>query len=188
MTYNAFLAIPRPGAWLRAGFSLALLLIFLTSCGDGAGPRPRTTFLSFTSDAGDFIGLGETKRYGLDDGTWTARYDPVSGGTNHVVLRFDGPPLGDFWIRDLSGAAGQLLTTRTYEDARRHPFNGAQPGLSFTRDGRGCNELTGRFVIHDLALDPDGFIDRLHASFEQHCEGASAALRGEVSILANPWR
>jgi hypothetical protein len=27
-----------------------------------------------------------------------------------------------------------------------------------------------------------------NVTFEQHCDGVSAALRGELAIVANPWR
>jgi len=80
------------------------------------------------------------------------------------------------------------LAVGTYNDARRWPFAGAQPALSFSGTGRGCNTLTGSFVIREMVLGAGGTLDRFQASFEQHCEGRSPALRGDVSIAANPWR
>jgi hypothetical protein len=37
-------------------------------------------------------------------------------------------------------------------------------------------------------MGPGNTLDRFHATFEQHCEGASPALKGEVKIVSNPWR
>jgi hypothetical protein len=48
--------------------------------------------------------------------------------------------------------------------------------------------VTGRFTIQQIALHADDTVDRLYATFEQHCEGVSVALHGTVSIAANPWR
>ena len=47
-------------------------------------------------------------------------------------------------------------------------------------DGRGCNQLSGRFVVVDLARNASNEITRFAADFEQHCEGLPPALRGSV--------
>jgi hypothetical protein len=50
--------------------------------------------------------------------------------------------------------------------------------------GRGCNEVTGRFVIHEIAFAADGSVLRFVADFEQHCEGGPPALRGTIRYYA----
>jgi hypothetical protein len=46
--------------------------------------------------------------------------------------------------------------------------------------------LTGRFDVLEATFGPNGYIERFHATFEQHCEGATAALRGEVRVVNPP--
>jgi hypothetical protein len=181
---------------------LRVLCVALTvtgsACGDGdgsnpAGPSrssPGSTFLDLRSDPGDYIGAGESHRYTLTDSVWQTRVDVGVLEPNHVwvSLRPVDNTLRWWWTFDVSAPTGQSLKVGTYENARRWPFQGAQPGLSFSGTGRGCNMLTGAFVIRAIQIGPGNTLERFHATFEQHCEGSSAALRGEINVLANPWR
>ena len=173
------------------GCALPGLLALVAACGTPTDPGPEpTTFLSFASSPGDFIGGGETHRYVLTDGTWAASY---AGSTEASFLQVSVVPVTTpwswFWYLHLGAPAGQTLHVGTYESAERWPFqSAAHPGLDFSGTGRGCNTLVGRFVISELSLGPSNTISRLHATFEQHCEGSSAALTGEISIVANPWK
>lgn len=85
--------------------------------------------------------------------------------------------------------------TRRPEAAGRHvrrrdalPINAAtEPGLSFGGSGRGCNTLTGRFEVTQAEYTPDGkSLIKLTANFEQHCEGMTPALWGQVHIERDP--
>ena len=54
-------------------------------------------------------------------------------------------------------------------------------------NGRGCNTLTGSFTIKQISFSRvDGSLDRLLATFEQHCEGATPALGGSWSTAPPP--
>jgi hypothetical protein len=78
-----------------------------------------------------------------------------------------------------------LVGLSTYENAARYPFQSpTQPGLEVSGDGRGCNELTGRFDILEISYTSQGEIDRFSADFEQHCEGADSALFGSIRYNA----
>ena len=46
--------------------------------------------------------------------------------------------------------------------------------------GRGCNTLTGRFIILEALYGPGGPVLRFAADYEQHCEGGGPALFGPV--------
>ena len=155
------------------------------------GAPASTTTLSFTSDPGDFIGQGLSRTYNLGDGSWNARYDTTNSG-GHVAIRVENFSSGQdswWWNVDLASPNGKPLTVGTYEAARRYPFQpDTQPGLDFSGTGRGCNTLTGRFVITELRLGAANSVDRLTATFEQNCEGSSPTLRGRVVIAADPWR
>src|SRR5215468_1053869 len=58
---------------------IALLLcatLMSLDCDSPTTPRrARTTFLSYSSDSGDFIGQGQSHRYVLSDGQWRANFD-----------------------------------------------------------------------------------------------------------------
>jgi hypothetical protein len=86
---------------------------------------------------------------------------------------------GAFWYLTFSSdQLGQPLATQTYEMAERAPFaSPGHPGLDVEGDGRGCNTLTGRFQIEDLALT-GSVLTAFTATFEQHCEGGSGVVRG----------
>lgn len=146
---------------------------------------PPSTFLSFASTPGDWVGGGQTQRYNFSTGSWTATASP---NRNEIHVSYDGG-ISTWWHLDLSAPQGQALAVGTYENATRWPFQASTaPGLSFTGSGRGCNTSRGRFVIHDLAIDPQGQVHRLHATFRQHCEGGASYLDGEINILQYPWR
>ena len=53
-------------------------------------------------------------------------------------------------------------------------------------NGRGCNTLTGSFEVFEAQYSADGTPTRLRASFVQHCEGVTAALRGTIEIGTPP--
>ena len=57
-------------------------------------------------------------------------------------------------------------------------------GLSVSGDGRGCNVLTGNFQVLQVVYGPGNTLASFDAIFEQHCEGAAPALRGEIRYNA----
>ena len=82
-------------------------------------------------------------------------------------------------------AAGGLLVPGLFDPAQRYPFQaGSFAGLSIYGNGSGCNTVTGKFSIEELARDPVAGITRLSVTFEQHCEGGTAALRGVINFQA----
>jgi hypothetical protein len=48
--------------------------------------------------------------------------------------------------------------------------------------GRGCNTLTGNFVVREAVYDATGQVQAFAADFEQHCEGGAAALVGSIRV------
>ncbi|MER5975209.1 DUF5110 domain-containing protein [Streptomyces sp. NPDC001857] len=135
---------------------------------------------SFSGDEGDWISGGQSYAYS------TASQDRLrisaNNANNSVSLSLDGAN-GDWWSLDLAAPAGNVLAPGTYTGATRHPFNGpTEPGLDLSGNGRGCNTLTGEFTIFDVEFGPQGYVKKLDATFEQHCEGGTAAARGEVHI------
>ncbi|GGR67635.1 hypothetical protein GCM10010269_03040 [Streptomyces humidus] len=134
----------------------------------------------FGGDEGDYISGGRSYAYA------TASQDRMDisadNAHNAVHLQLDGAN-GDWWSLDLAAPSGKVLAPGTYTGATRHPFNGpAEPGLDLSGNGRGCNTLTGEFTVADVEFGPQGYVTKLDATFEQHCEGGAAAARGEVHI------
>ena len=107
--------------------------------------------------------------------------------TNYIYVYIQRPSdSAVLWTLFLAAPRGQPLRVGTYENARRALVETTEhPGLDFSGDGRGCNTVTGRFVIHELVVGANDRVDRLFATFEQHCEGAEPALHGQVSIVPN---
>jgi hypothetical protein len=136
----------------------------------GAGSTPTSgNFAYLKSDPGDYIGQGQTY-------TYTGSGFTVSGGGNHASVN-----AGD-WGGDFRGINSlSELQTGYYPDLGRYPFhNPVKGGLNWSGKGRGCNTLTGWFVVDHVAYS-SGRLTALDLRFEQRCEGsASSALRGQI--------
>jgi hypothetical protein len=138
------------------------------------------SFLSFVSDTGDFIGQGWTLLLETPTSTLTPRLDPSRRNISFSIVGSDGLSTLS-WTLDLAAPQGQQLVPGTYLSATRYPFQAPTvPGLTFSGDGRGCNQLSGQFTITEAVYGGDGSVQRFRVTFEQHCEGAAAALRGTL--------
>jgi hypothetical protein len=147
------------------------------------GVHAQVTSISLVSDPGDFVGLGQTTFLTPADGTFSPS---TSANNNSVNINFLGNQLGVFWEFAFAAPAGQVLNVGTYPGAARWPFQAStQPGLSVFGDGRGCNTLTGNFVVLEASYSGTT-LNSFDATFEQHCEGAAPALRGEIRFNAHP--
>jgi hypothetical protein len=170
----------------RATAVLALALGMATSTtgllsGTAAHALPVTEgSFSFSGDEGDWVSGGRSYAYSVAS---QDRMDITADNAHNAVhLGVDGAN-GDWWTLDLAAPSGRTLAPGTYTGATRHPFNGpAEPGLDLSGNGRGCNTLTGQFTISDVEFGPQGYVKKLDATFEQHCEGGTTAARGEVHI------
>jgi hypothetical protein len=136
-------------------------------------PNGSITVLSMYGQPGDYISPGQLLLT-TADAVFTAsrNYDQgVSMNANN----------GDGWYLDFAAPNNAPLGTGDYENAQRFPFQDpSNPGLSVDGAGRGCNTLTGRFVVSKANYDPSGNVKHFAADFEQHCEGGSPALFGSL--------
>jgi len=157
----------------------AVLVFFLVVF--AAGAHAQVTSLTLVSDPGDFVGSGETLSFTPADGLFVANVNFDNG----VSVQFFGPG-SNFWQLDFAAANFQPLTDGSYTGVARYPFQpSTQPGLSVVVEGRGCNTVIGSFTVLEASYS-DGVVNAFDATFEQHCEGDSAALRGEIRFNANP--
>jgi hypothetical protein len=160
--------------------------------------------LTLQSDKDDFIGRGKTYRYTDADALSSfVNFNGVGnvggllpGPPNHMdisMFQGKGSKANDDWFLTIaSDQFGKPLSVGVFNPATRAAFaleNTA--GLDFSMNGSGCNTLTGRFTISTLVLDctTDGIgntvthLKQLIMNFEQHCDGAKPALRGQFSLL-----
>lgn len=141
------------------------------------GPATGTVVTMF-SDPGDWVGRGIA---------W--EFDPsnsrVEGGglsTSGISLQISGSAWPSVWSLEFAPAPGAALRTGYYGDAQGLPTSvTGHPGLDISGYGHGCGNITGSFEIRDL-LTSGTVITRLDLLYEQHCEGAPAALWGEVRV------
>jgi hypothetical protein len=85
----------------------------------------------------------------------------------------------EFWHLDFAATDDEPLQLGDYRGATRAsftPFNGIDVG----GDGRGCNHITGRFVVREIIYDALDAIERLAIDFEQHCEDGAPGLYGAL--------
>jgi hypothetical protein len=141
--------------------------------GSATSAQAQSATLYFNSQPGDYIGQGLQQTYTMVDGNF---YASSTNGTQHVSVRFNG---SHWWYLDFAASSGTPLTAGQYEGATRYPFQSPTgSGLDVFGDGRGCNTLTGRFVVLEAVYDGSGNVMQFAADFEQHCEGMTPALFG----------
>jgi hypothetical protein len=149
-----------------------------------AQAQPVTTgSFSMSGDEGDYITGGSSYTYDAaagDEMTLNA------GDAHNSIAVSINAKNGDWWTLNLKAPNNTNLAPGVYPDATRYPFQGAGAGLSVSGNGRGCNELTGSFTVTELSFGPNGYVETLDATFEQHCEGGASALRGQVQIGNKP--
>jgi len=147
----------------------------------GTGQQGTITGIQYASQPGDFIGQGEQRLLDASSGFTLTPSRNSSGG---VSFRIESA--SELWNLDLSGPAHAPLAVGSYENAVRFPFEtGLSPGISLTGRGRGCNTVSGRFDVLEVAYAADGRVTRFAADFAQHCEGGAPALFGQIRYNAN---
>jgi len=141
-------------------------------------PNANMTVLTMSSQSGESIGQGGIYLLTVDDATFiaAANYD------NGVSVTLEGL---DLWALDFAAPNNALLTAGTYDNAQSYPFQAPGfPGLSIYGAGRGCDTITGNFVVNQIVFGSSGAVEHFSADAEQHCEGATPALFASIRINA----
>jgi hypothetical protein len=137
------------------------------------------SFLYLNGDANDYVSVGIEQLYRSSDSSFRASVSAV--GDEFGVDVIQGTEHS--WTVTIAAARGDPLAEGSYRRASRASFRpDGSPGLEAYGDGRGCGTIIGRFDVDELAFWPDGELKTLQATFEQHCEGRSAALYGRVRV------
>lgn len=139
------------------------------------------TFLTMTSQTGDYIGQGQNYSYSLSDSSFTATVN-YSDITRGVQVRVENnSSSSDYWTLSFDAPENDLLQEgQHYDNAIRFPFNDDSAGLSVSGQHRGCNTLTGSFDVLQISVNAEDEIERFAADFVQHCEGRTPALSGSI--------
>lgn len=164
-----------------SAFRRVALLATLASCVVASRADAQVTSLYMESDLGDWVGGGQTYSFTPADGAFTAyrNYD------NGVSLSFNSSDWNHWFYLDFAAPNAALLEPTLYPGATRFPFQDpGVPGLAIYGDGRGCNTDTGSFEVKEIAYGAYDEIYAFRATFEQHCEGGTPALRGEIRYNA----
>jgi hypothetical protein len=175
----------RPIAPRRTGLVAGILatlaggLLTAISVSPAQAADATVTSFAVASDAGDYIGGGQSRSYAPPGATFR-----IQGTAGSVRVSIDAGT--EWWDVTLAAPAGGQLSPGTYQNAARAPFNGAVPGLSVTGTGRGCNTVKGFFDVTALSVDAHGQVTTLDASFTQFCDASTGALRGSIRYAAPP--
>ncbi len=147
-----------------------------------APPTGATTSLTMTSQPGDYIGQGANYSYTPATGTFQAYH---STNDNYVGFSYQAVDPNVWWNLDFEAPSNSVLVPGYYGNAARYPFQAAnQPGLDVSGEGRGSDTLTGNFTVVQAVYGPSGQVIYFDATFEQHSEGATPALFGEIKYAA----
>ena len=131
-------------------------------------------WLRFQSDPGDFIGIGKNELWTESESNFAIR-----GDGHDIQVNVSGK--GDWWDLEFRAPSNGALRVGKFIKAERAPFvTGKAPGLDIDGSGRGCNTLSGQFDVTSVRWTSSGEIVDIDVLFEQHCEGGTAALRGEL--------
>ena len=141
-------------------------------------PAAAQTSLAFSGDPGDYITDGQSYRYTDADGAFTLTQESGS----FLSARFVGSGF-TFWSVHVEAPEGETLEVgRTYLRAERAvvPKSGPFAGFDLSGNGRGCNSVNASFRVKQLVVGPDNAVQSAWIVFEQHCEGAEPAARGQL--------
>jgi len=142
-------------------------------------PAPGATpasgnYLYIESDVADFVGQGRVEAFTQANSVLTVRSEANGElGVNAIGDRSYG---GGF----IAMSPLVRMEPGYYPNAQLNPFGNPSVGrFRFTGESRGCNDISGWFVVDTITFSGDT-LTALDLRFEQHCEGVAAALRGQV--------
>jgi hypothetical protein len=134
-------------------------------------------YVYLQSDNGDYIGLGRTWQYSSADSVIK-----VSGKGLIINVGVQGNQTwnGEFQLPNASA----VPQAGFFNNLARAPMvDPAVGGLMWFGEGRGCT-TSASWVVIDKVVLTDGVMTALDMRFEQHCEGSTAALRGQIHWVA----
>src|SRR5215831_4832875 len=173
----------RKSRWLLAGaVSLGLAgTVTLPAAAATSSPlsaaATKGIVVTMFSDPGDYIGGSSPQEFDKTNASFSGTVS--TGGIN---LSASGGTSGLSWSFEIDPPPGKRFHAGYYPKVQRAAFRVAgYAGLDIFGDGRGCNTDSGAIDVRDLGVSGSN-ITRLDLLYEQHCEGLTPALFGEVRI------
>ncbi|MFI5299965.1 MAG: hypothetical protein ACHREM_17900 [Polyangiales bacterium] len=156
--------------------SVPLAIVTPAPVGDVSACSGPGDVLHVEGDPGEMLYSGVTT---ITGGVWAAYESPANNVHMTVTPDPAQPSLG--WTLHFStDRIPTPFVPSTYEGAYGASGNAGNPGLDITVDGLGCPS-TGSFQVQDATFSGTA-VKSLVVSFEQQCDGETAALRGCVRI------
>ena len=138
-----------------------------------AGATPSSgNYVYLESDADDYIGRGRTEMFTQVNAVLTVFQDAG-------IVTFDVDGDHSYWGRFQAMSPMDRIAPGYYGNAQALPFGNPSVGRLNIVGAGACSIITGWFVIDSISFDGDT-VTGLDLRFEQHCNGAAAALRGKV--------
>lgn len=132
--------------------------------------------LQLNGPKGEWVLDGQTRELVLGQDA----LEVVALEAGEISLVFSGG--GEDWDVSFAAPGSAPFVSGMTTMARRLPFQEEhEGGIEISGDGRGCNEIEGRFEVNEASFDADGLV-RLDISFEQRCDGQSTLLTGSLQI------
>src|SRR5262245_41926040 len=105
----------------------------------------RLTSLQIESEAGDYVGEGESAFFTPDAGT----FQIFSNNLNSVSIYFQAPSFGPYWSLQFAAPGSATLTPGLYEGATEYiQIPSAGPGMRVSGNSHGCSSgLSGWFEV-----------------------------------------
>ncbi|MFC4148280.1 hypothetical protein ACFO0M_18665 [Micromonospora mangrovi] len=176
-------------SWRRTLLAAALSLATVATGLTGAAPAsaeapigPASGTFTLTGDPDDPITRGQSFSFSTASGMTASLF----GNPFEAQAQVKDPVTGVGFFLALAPVGGPLVAGTTYTGATAWPFMEGTPGMILNGNGATCDGvLTGSFTLQDITWGPYNYLEKLDATFEQHCAGAAPAARGEVH-LTNP--
>jgi len=174
--------------------TLASISLAVSFC---VGQAEAATEFFYTSSPQSWVGGGETVSVTPLAGFAFTTARNFDNGVSFSINDFSTNPnfqLTRWWYLDFAAPADAPLAVGTYQGATRWPFQAAaNPGLSFSGNGRGNNTLTGSFNVLEVTYGAGGSVMSFAADFVQYDEGfqswwniGSIRFKSDVPITAVP--
>ena len=145
--------------------------------GGGSGPAtppPSSSYVLLDSEVGDFIGAGVDYSYSLADSVLDVE---ATGNELRVTVQGDESWTGDFALP----SSALQIEAGVYPNLTRYGLHDeAVGGLSWTGEGRGCNQLAATLTVESVRYDGE-VLTSLLMGFEQWCDADTMPLRGVVA-------
>lgn len=132
------------------------------------------------SDSGDYIGGGMNYQA---SGPASVKITEMSSYA--LGIRLSQPVAGAGpWDIGVGMPPSAVLAPGLYAVLGTIPQDPTSGTLNTSGDGRGCSRVTGQFSVEELTRGPGVGVTRFSVTFEQHCDGATPALRGVINYQA----